>query len=78
MRKRGPKPAQTPYSATPRESLEAFCCIQVERIEQRLWHRYGADATKPDGYVDNRHAAMPQNDHITRLNPAECDFEHRR
>lgn len=74
MGKRGPKPTEIPHVPTPHESLEAFCCAQIARIEQRLWYRYGMDAPNRD----SKRTVIPQNDHITRLNLAECFYDHKR
>ncbi len=61
----------------PIDHLEAFCCRQVERVEQTLNHRYGLDiwseapskATR--SLPDNRHWALNsehQNDNmITKI-----------
>lgn len=55
---------------SPLEHLEAFCCNQVVRIEERLHARYAIDARIRDGagqmVSGNQYYAMPQNDAMTR------------
>ena len=45
-----------------RELFEAFCCAQIERIQQTLDYRYG----HPDSELGQRNFLLPQNDHFTR------------
>lgn len=53
--------------------IEAICCLQVERIQQHFYARYGADYTKqsacsPDRIMaPNHNYLMPQNDFCTPM-----------
>jgi hypothetical protein len=57
---------------SPIEHVEAFCCLQVERIERKLATRYGFDYMRPSnasvGNVSagNRSWVLEQNDDMTR------------
>ena len=68
-KKPGPRPQITAHTPTPREAFEAFCCLQVERIQRNLSRRYGADydgirLTHHHG-AGNRFHVMPQNDNMS-------------
>lgn len=55
------------------ERFEAFCCMQVERVERALASRYAMDYDGRDDAYDRGtefdmapHRVMPQNDHVGR------------
>lgn len=67
---------------SPLEHLEAFCCNQVVRIEERLHARYAIDARIRNGagqmVSGNQYHVMPQNSHMTQLTiNRDCVIEHR-
>ena len=57
------------------EHVEAFCCIQVTRVEQTLSHRYGMYDNQRLGA---RAALGPKNDHMmTRQRHRDTTIERR-
>lgn len=67
---------------SPLDHVEAFYCLQVERIQQNFQRRYGFDYYKPHTdktgrtVAENRYHVMPQNDHMTKLQiQRDCDIK---
>jgi hypothetical protein len=57
---------------SPIEHVEAFCCLQIRRIQQGFHAKYGMDydgrsMSVGDTVPGNRYHVMPQNDGMTRL-----------
>jgi hypothetical protein len=56
---------------SPIEHLEAFCCLQVRRIQQSFHAKYGLDydgreRSVGDNVPGNRYHVMRQNDDMTK------------
>jgi hypothetical protein len=66
----------------PIEQLEAFCCLQVVRVEQTLNNRYGQDTyAQADGSMKSGGGIrqMPRNDHMAKLTiHRDCALENRK
>ena len=62
----------------PIDRLEAFCCLQIERIETTLHHKYTREQGKSKRSVKNKAGLIPENDEMTYgVLRAECDIERR-